>query len=135
MDVTALLRDGEDDETAIEQAQFARQVLSGRNEPAAAAAQGCDTSEPAAQDTTVPRPNMRDGEPSLERILACAQAFGIEADRYERYAGLRWGQGWKLNPQGRRRAWDELERYRNDPSGYLDKIESELQAQSAGAAS
>ena len=26
---------------------------------------------------------------------------------------------------GRTRAWNELERYRNDPQGYLDKIESE----------
>ena len=26
-----------------------------------------------------------------------------------------------------RRAWDELERFRNDPAGLPDKIESELQ--------
>ena len=34
----------------------------------------------------------------------------------------RWGRGWKINPHGRARAWDELERYSNDPQGYLDKI-------------
>ena len=77
---------------------------------------------------------MRCAEPSLDKVLAGAQAFGIGADRYEHYAGLRWGPGWKLNPHGRRRAWDELERYRNDAAGYLDKIESELQLLSRGVA-
>jgi hypothetical protein len=47
-------------------------------------------------------------------------------EQYQAYADRRWGRGWRLNPHGRRRAWDELDRYRNDPQGYLDKIESEL---------
>lgn len=135
VDVTALLRDGEDHETAIEQAQLASQVLGGSGDSAVEVAHGCDAAEPAAQDAAAERANVRGGEPSLEKVLACAHVFGIEAGRYERYAGLRWGAGWKLNPHGRRRAWDELERYRKDPSGYLDKIESELQLQADRAAS
>jgi hypothetical protein len=77
---------------------------------------------------------MRGGEPSLDKVLARAQAVGIDAGRYERYAGLRWGPGWKFNPQGRRRAWDEFERYCNDGVGYCDKVESELQLLSQEAA-
>ena len=135
MDVTALLRDGEDDETAIEQAQFASQVLGGSCAAPAEVAGGCETAEPVTQDTTGAPPALRDGEPSLHKVFAGAQTLGIEPGRYERYAGLRWGPGWKLNPRGRRRAWDEMERYRNDPTGYLDKVESELQLQSGRAAS
>ena len=76
---------------------------------------------------------LREGEPSLELLLAQAQARSIDPARYQAYADRRWGSGWKLNPHGRRRAWDELvERYRNDPQGYRDKIDSEL-AQSEGS--
>ena len=51
--------------------------------------------------------------PALERVSAA-------------YADRRWGRGWRVNPHGRGRAWDELDRYRNDPAVYLDKIETEL---------
>ena len=54
------------------------------------------------------------------------QDYGITAVRFEDYARRRWGVGWKLNPRGRRRVWDELERYRHDPQGYADKIDTEL---------
>lgn len=116
VDVTALLRDREDDDAAIVQAQLATQVLAG------AAPRPI---EPA--DNSADRGTARDKEPSLERLLAQAQARGIEPGRYEAYTDRRWGSGWKLNLHGRRRAWDELvERYRNDPQGYRDKIDSEL---------
>jgi len=59
--------------------------------------------------------------------MAHVQACGIEPEQYQAYADRRWGRGWKINPQGRARAWSELERYGNDPQGYLDKIESEMQ--------
>ena len=35
-------------------------------------------------------------------------------------------RGWRINPHGRGRAWDELERYVHDPEGYVDKVETEL---------
>jgi hypothetical protein len=133
VDVTALLRDRDDDEAALVQAQLATQILSG---PTVLEADGDRIAAPGEpQDIAAPtsahagpRPKARDGRPSLEDLLSQAQACGIDRRRYTAYADLRWGPGWKINPQGRARAWAELERYRNDPAGYLDKIESELQA-------
>lgn len=133
VDVTALLRDRDDDEAALVQAQLATQILSGPTvleadgDRAAAAGEPQDIAAPTSAHAG-PRPQAREGRPSLEDLLSQAQAFGIDRQRYTAYADLRWGPGWKINPQGRARAWDELERYRNDPAGYLDKIESELQA-------
>jgi hypothetical protein len=137
--VTALLRDRDDDEAALVQAQLATQILSG---PTVLEADGDRVAAPGEpQDIAAPnsahagpRPKARDGRPSLEDLLSQAQAFGIDRQRYTGYADLRWGPGWKINPQGRARAWDELARYRNDPASYLDKIESELQAVAAGRA-
>lgn len=65
---------------------------------------------------------------SVEQVLAAAGEFGISAAHYEEYAAKRWGTGWKLNANGRRRALDEIERYTNDPEGLVDKIDVELQA-------
>jgi hypothetical protein len=131
VDVTALLREREDDDAAIVQAQLATQVLEGAAqapaEPAAVSASAGD----GALGVSV----LGEGEPSLQRLLAQAQTRGIDPARYQAYADRRWGSGWKLNPHGRRRAWDELaERYRNDPQGYRDKIDGEL-AQSARSGS
>jgi hypothetical protein len=128
------MRDGEDAEAAIEQAQLASQLLGGPRATVAEAAHDQATPGRVGEGTNTLRPTMRGGEPSLDKVLARGRAVGIDADRYERYAGLRWGPGWKLNPQGRRRAWDEFDRYRNDGVGYCDKIESELQLLSQEAA-
>lgn len=70
---------------------------------------------------------------SEEQVIAAAGEFGIEAARYAAYAVKRWGAGWKLNANGRRRALDEIERYRNDPEGLADKIATELRASRTGA--
>jgi hypothetical protein len=75
---------------------------------------------------------LRDGRPSFEQLMARVQAYGIVPERYQAYADRRWGRGWKINPNGRAQAWNELERYGNDPQGYLDKIESEMQLASRG---
>lgn len=118
VDVTALLRDREDDEAAVVQAQLATQILEGDMVPTPAPVQAADPTTSAA---------VREGEPSLERLLAQVRERGIDSARYQAYADRRWGSGWKVNPHGRRRAWAELvERYRNDPQGYRDKIDSEL---------
>ena len=133
VDVTALLREREDDDAAIVQAQFATQVLAGQGavEPVTRGA----LSEPvggapaAAQASAADSP-VRDGHPTLAQLLVRARAIGLDPESYQAYADRRWGKGWRLNAHGRRRAWDELERYRNDPQGYLDKVESELAAAS-----
>ena len=66
--------------------------------------------------------------PGAEQVIAAAGEFGIDAVRYETYADCRWGPGWMLNANGRRRALDEIERYRNDPDTFIDKVDAELQA-------
>jgi hypothetical protein len=66
------------------------------------------------------------GEPTLVKVLALAGKYGVSAADFEAYAARRWGPGWKLNPQGRRRAWDELDRHRNDTPGYADKVAAAL---------
>lgn len=127
VDVTALLRDREDEETAIAHAQLASQLLEG-----GAVLDRLDRQDrPAPADVVSvermpPVTDMKEGEPTLDQLLALVQGYGIEPQLYGRYADQRWGKGWRLNPRGRRRAWDELDRYRNDSQGYLDKIESEL---------
>jgi len=123
VDVTALLRDREDEDTAIVQAQLASQVLDG-----AVGVEARDTDvlvDPVTMGAAMDIP-VREGDPTLAHLLARAQDYGIASEQYQAYADRRWGRGWRLNPHGRRRAWDELDRYRNDPQGYLDKIESEL---------
>ena len=136
MDVTALLRDNDDTETVLVQAQLATQVLQGR--PAASGAESLppDAAEvpatKAADATPVEEPPLRDGHPSFEQLMARVQAYGIEPEQYQAYADRRWGRGWKNNPSGRTQAWNELERYGNDPLGYLDKVESEMQLTSRG---
>lgn len=123
VDVTALMRDREDEDTTIVQAQLASQILEGipDERPPELDGQDLATIPEAISDV-----HMRAGEPTLDMLLARAQAYGIAPGPYQAYADQRWGRGWKLNPHGRRRAWDELERYQNDPQGYLDKIESEM---------
>ena len=131
VDVTALLRENEDAETALVQAQLATQVLQGSSVAASA-----EPLQPEATEVaSVEAPPLREGHPSLEQLMARVQAYRIAPERYQTYADRRWGRGWKINPHGRARAWDELERYRNDPQGYLDKIESELHLASRGMAS
>lgn len=124
VDVAALLRGHDDDEAAIVHGQVASQVLEG-SEPGAHTDHASETTADAEA-----LPQAQDGEPSLDKVMARALGAGIAADLYETYADRRWGSGWRLNRLGRRRAWHELERYRNDPKGYLDKVESELKVAS-----
>ncbi|QTD43572.1 hypothetical protein [Ottowia testudinis] len=126
IDVTALLRDGEDVETAIMQASLAEQVLEGV--PAGHPVEDADeTVESAAKSVEESAP-MRSGHPTLEQLLGRAEAMGLDAGRFQQYADRRWGRGWKINPHGRGRAWDDMERYANDPEGYADKIDCALAA-------
>lgn len=112
VDVSALLRDREEDEAVVVQAHASCGVLEG--EPAGATAA---SAEVADADGVPSR-----GEPTLDKVLALAGGHGVSAADFEAYAARRWGPGWKLNPQGRRRAWDELDRHRNDAPGYVDKV-------------
>jgi hypothetical protein len=121
VDVTALLRDQEDEESVLQQAQLSTQILEDRplgesdRLDGAAHATASDDAE-----STLP------GRPTLAQVMARVEAMGIPPQRYGSYADRRWGRGWRINPHGRGRAWDELERYVHDPEGYVDKVETEL---------
>ena len=108
VDVGALLRDREVDESVVVQADAACAVLEG------------SLAEPATAGEVDSAGS--DGEPVLDKVLALAGGLGIDAVDFEAYAARRWGPGWTLNARGRRRAWDELDRHRNDPAGYADKM-------------
>ena len=45
---------------------------------------------------------------TVAQVLEAATAAGVTADRFERYAQVRWGTGWKLNPNGRKRVRDAI---------------------------
>ncbi|MCE4369710.1 hypothetical protein [Xanthomonas hortorum] len=131
VDVTALLREGEDD-AVLAQAEVATQLLSGVAPPTdaiAPTAAAADDERPAPAPrpaTRTPAASEGAGLPDHASVVAKAQAYGIDAERFEAYARRRWGAGWMVNPRGRRRVWDELDRYSNDPEGYADKVETEL---------
>jgi len=116
VDVTALLREGED-EALIAQAEVATQVLAGNGAAPAVAS----VPAPEAAEAAEPR-----RAPEHAAVISKVKDYGVSAERFETYARLRWGAGWALNPFGRRRVWEELERYGNDPAGYADKIDVEL---------
>lgn len=75
-----------------------------------------------------PARSAPDSALTAEQVIAAAGEFGIDAVRYGAYADCHWGPGWMLNTNGRRRALDEIERYRNDPDTFIDKVDAELQA-------
>ena len=125
VDVTALLREREDEETAIQQARLATQVLEGAPAQVADVVDAAVSKVPEVEGDDA---SQRPGRPTLEQLMARVQAVGVAPAQHLAYADRRWGRGWRVNPHGRGRAWDELERYRNDPEGYLDKIEAELKS-------
>jgi hypothetical protein len=125
VDVATLMREQDDQDTVLLQAEVAARVLQGHRESASSTpGKGPESvDEPvAACDSTA------DGTPpTLEHVLGLLTAMGVPAQTWLSYAATRWGPGWKLNPQGRQRAFGELERFRNDPKGYADKVNAELQ--------
>lgn len=81
----------------------------------------------AAHRSTSPFSKKTDAEgPTVEQVSDAATTLGIDSSRYETYAAKRWGSGWKMNAGGRRRALEEVERFRNDPQGLISKINAEV---------
>jgi len=126
VDVAALLREHEDAETALVQARAAAVVLEGL--PAAAVGPLASTHRDTAGE-----PSNGQG-PSLAQVLARAKDIGIEPDRFLAYADGCWGVGWRISPHGRIRAWDQMERHRNDAEGYRDKVAVRLHGAAVGSA-
>jgi hypothetical protein len=121
VDVAALLREHEDAEAALVQVRSAVSVLEGESPAPVVPAVDMHRADTGSEAPCGERPG-------LDQVLAHAKAFGIEADRFLAYADGRWGVGWRVSPHGRARAWEELDRHRNDPQGYCDKVEVALQA-------
>jgi Recombination directionality factor-like len=119
VDVAALLREHEDAETALQDARFAARVLQGGQ--AALDATQVDGRHGASR---VGEADPDAERPSVAQLLARAQEYGVEREQFLGYADARWGAGWRLNPHGRARAWDDIERHRNDPQGFRDKVAS-----------
>jgi Recombination directionality factor-like len=92
------------------------------NEPHSAARRAQSTS---AGETTPAKSNGGNG-PTFEQVINAAADFGIDGERYAAYAAKRWGPGWKINADGRRRALAEIEGFRDDPDGLTDKIDAEI---------
>ena len=96
VDVTALLRDNEDTETALVQAQLATQVLQGSpaiSQCRIVAADAADVEAMTADDAaSAEEPPLRDSRPSFEQLMARVQAYGIVPERYQAYADRRWGR-------------------------------------------
>jgi hypothetical protein len=162
IDVTALLRANEEDETALVNGSHAARVLEGTlptREVAtdgpnavdeavaevAATGRGVDDGKrqdklasrnephPPAPRTpkaptaeVMPAPSQSGSGPSADQVLNAAAEFGIPGERYAEYATKRWGPGWKLNATGRRRALVEIDSFRDDPDGLIDKIDAEI---------
>ena len=61
-----------------------------------------------------------------DQVLAAAAGLGVDTARFERYADRRWGPEWMNCTNGRHQALNEIERYRNDPEGFADKIDAHL---------
>ena len=93
-----------------------------KNEPHSAAPRA--QSAPAREAT--PAKIEGGNGPSVEQVINAVAEFGIDGERYATYAAKRWGPGWKINADGRRRALAEIERFRDDPDGLTDKIDAEI---------
>ncbi|MBE0547688.1 MAG: hypothetical protein IH627_08545 [Rubrivivax sp.] len=126
VDVATLMREQDDQDTVLLQADVASRVLQGQ--PGRASSAPGHGPEPVVEAAAaVGDPRAGEVPPTLEHVLGQLATMGVPAQTWLSYAAQRWGPGWKLNPQGRQRAWGELERFRNDPQGYVDKVNAELQ--------
>ncbi|MBK6974671.1 MAG: hypothetical protein IPH26_17620 [Sterolibacteriaceae bacterium] len=79
--------------------------------------------------TASPRPpngTATQATDGVAAVTAQAQGIGVDAGKYIQFAGKRWGPGWSKNPNGLKRACEELESYRGDPAALTERIDAEL---------
>ena len=98
-----------------------------RNEPGPPPGQRAQAPVP----TSNPSGSAVVGSPSdgiaLADVDALAHAIGIDPAAFRQYADKRWGQGWSKNPNGRRKAINELESFRADPDALRQRMSAETQ--------
>ena len=82
---------------------------------------------PARSARTEPqREQVPNGGEEASRVSQGAAALGVAAERFENYAEKRWGRGWKMNANGRRRALDEVAGFAEDGEGFRAKVDAEI---------
>jgi Recombination directionality factor-like len=91
---------------------------------------GCATRGQSAPQSAVPSEPSHEAAPvavdEATRVTQAATTLGVEAERFERYAEKRWGRGWKMNANGRKRALDEVTGFAADHEGFRAKVDGEL---------
>jgi hypothetical protein len=139
VDVSALLIE-HDRDAAIELADDAVRTLQGESPqepymPAITSLPGADDgtepldTAPGAPRTTSETNYATSTSPTVdgtEGIYALAASIGISQERLDAYADWHWGVGWRRNAQGCARVLAELEHFRSDPQGLIDKITAEI---------
>lgn len=81
---------------------------------------------PARPAVAARPPNGTASADAVAALAAQAQSIGVDAGKYIQFASKRWGAGWSKNPNGLKRASEELESYRGDPAALVERIEAEL---------
>ena len=102
-------------------------VAAGQSARAAAAGASPRPATPAGGAQSEPRregPAIAGDEAA--RVAQAAATLGVIAERFERYAEKRWGRGWKMNANGRKRALDEITGFVDDGEGFRAKVDAEL---------
>lgn len=137
VDVSALLIE-HDRDAAIQLADDAVKTLQGEpfhercvevipaSESPTVAQSTVDTAPDASRmpaDTKAPKYKNESGTAA---IYVLAATFGISQERLDAYADWHWGVGWRRNAQGCARVLAELEHFRSDPQGLIDKIAAEI---------
>ena len=97
-------------------------------QPSARAPQQAAPARPASPAVAARLPNGT-ATPSADAVAAVtaqAQSISVDAGKYIQFASKRWGAGWSKNPNGLKRASEELESYRGDPAALVERIDAEL---------
>lgn len=96
------------------------------NEPSPPRAQAAQTPAQTSNRATAASAGNPSDDIALADIDEFASVIGIDPAAFRAYADKRWGMGWSKNPNGRRKAIEELESYRPDPEALRQRIDAEI---------
>lgn len=82
--------------------------------------------KPPAQTASRTTPGSTTSSAGLEEVTHTASAVGVDPEAFVKYAAKRWGLGWCKNPNGLRRAIEELEAFRGNAPALVEKMNAEL---------
>lgn len=105
-----------------------RGVSSARTKPGAMEAHASIEPTPVAPRTTATGEDapMTLPKAGTDAVYALAATLGIARERLDAYADWNLGVGWRRNTQGCARVLAELEHFRSDSQGLIDKIAAEI---------